>query len=182
MPSPTCALLLEHILTDKPFGPLLRSPERSKHQAEWRGFIEELATLPRPGPDEAARFHGHWHVCHHYVRELVDDDPAVLAMLRVWLPPYAGPSLTLYRGENIDRMEAGRIGIAWTDEIETARTFAQGLNALGAGGALVQATAPASAIVAGPSKHSRYLGESEFTIDPQQLGPVKLLARFPPCL
>ncbi len=61
------------------------------------------------------------------MRELVDDDALMLDLARVWLPRYVGPSLTLFRGENINRYEAGRIGSAWSDLEETANTFAGGL-------------------------------------------------------
>ena len=46
--------------------------------------------------------------------------------------------MALYRGENIDRFEAGRIGTAWTDKEETAIMFARGLNAVGKGGMVLQ--------------------------------------------
>ena len=62
------------------------------------------------------------------------------------------------------------MGFAWTDKIETARMFASGLNAVGKGGALLRVEAPVSMIMTGPSKHSIYMGEREFTVDPRQLG------------
>jgi len=177
--SPATARLLEHVLTDQPFRPLLMSAEVARHRAEWRTFVAELASSAPSSLEEAERFHEHWHVCHHYLRELVDDEPAVLAMLRVWLPQYAGPDMTLYRGENLDRLEAGRVGIAWTPNIETARIFARGLNAQGKGGAVIRCLVPAAAIVAGPSRHSEHIQEAEFTADPRDLR-VQVLERHPP--
>jgi hypothetical protein len=121
-----------------------------------------------------------WHVCHHFLRELVDDDDLLIDMLWVWLPRYVGPDLVLYRGENIDRFEAGRIGTAWTGKQATAEMFAGGLNAVGKGGVVLRVTAPSTAIIAGPSKHSLYLGESEFTIDIGKLGAIDTIAHFDP--
>lgn len=138
-----------------------------------------MTACPPATREEAEGFHDHWHVGHHYLRELVDDEPAVIAMLRVWLPAYTGPDLTLYRGENVDRFEAGRLGIAWTREIEKARMFASGLNALGRGGALLCCLVPSTAIIAGPSKHSEYIQEGEFTVDPRGLS-AQALERYPP--
>lgn len=180
MLSSTSSRLLQHVLTDQRFLPLLASAERPKHRAEWQAFVAEMTARPPASLEEAERFHDHWHVCHHYLRELVDDEPAVLSMLRVWLPPYTGPDLALYRGENIDRLEAGRIGISWTRNLKTARMFAGGLNAMGKGGALLQALVPASEIIAGPSGHSGHIQEGEFTVDPRGLGGVQVLERYPP--
>lgn len=59
--------------------------------------------------------------------------------------------------------------------------FASGLNAVGKGGVLLRAAIPASAIIAGPSKHSaEWIRENEFTVDTRNLGPVTELGRFPP--
>ncbi|MDO8887000.1 MAG: hypothetical protein Q7V16_00290 [Hydrogenophaga sp.] len=173
--------LLAHILQCKEFGPLLRSRNRPKHQAAWRELIVSLARTPPSSARLLERFHTQWHVCHHFLRELVDDDDLLIPMLRVWLPRYDGPELILYRGENIDRFEAGRIGTAWSDKQETASMFAQGLNAVGKGGVILRTLAPVTAIIAGPSKHSaQWLGESEFTLDPGKLGDITATARFRP--
>src|SRR6218665_171457 len=60
-----------HILSRKEFGPLLRSRARAKHQAEWRDLIRALAAMPPSSAELAERFHTQWHVCHHFLRELV---------------------------------------------------------------------------------------------------------------
>lgn len=170
--------LLAHLLADRPFHPFIESPDRQAHQSEWRAFIAAHSSTPPASTREAESFHDHWHVCHHILRELVDDDDAVLDMLWVWLPQYQGPDLCLYRGENADRLNAGRVGLAWTDDAATARTFASGLNAVGAGGALLRASVPASAIISGPSKHSLYLQESEYTVDPRRLDTFTVVETF----
>lgn len=171
--------LLGHILSGKEFAPLIRSADVAKHQAEWRDLIRALAQLPPSSEQLAERFHTQWHVCHHYLRELVDDDALLINMLWVWLPRYQGPDLILYRGENIDRFEAGRIGTAWTDKEGTAEMFAHGLNAVGKGGSVLRSNVPATAIIAGPSKHSLYLGESEFTIDVRMMEAIKTIKLIP---
>ena len=172
--------LLGHILSGKAFGPLLGSANRAKHQAEWSDLIRDLAGLPPSSKQLAERFHTQWHVCHHFLRELVNDDDLLIDMLWVWLPRYQGPDMVLYRGENTDRFETGRIGTAWTDPQATAEMFARGLNAVGKGGVVLRAQARASAIIAGPSRHSLYLGESEFTIDTRKTIAFETVGRFPP--
>ena len=135
--------LLAHILSGKEFGPLLGSADRAKHQAEWSDLIRDLAGLPPSSKQLAERFHTQWHVCHHFLRELVNDDDLLIDMLWVWLPRYQGPDMVLYRGENTDRFETGRIGTAWTDRQATAEMFARGLNAVGKGGVVLRAQARA---------------------------------------
>jgi hypothetical protein len=172
--------LLERMLLGQEFMPLIRSAERARHQAEWRGFLRSLARLP-PSSDELAQaFHTQWDVCHHFLRELVNDDELLLDVAWVWLPRYQGPDRDLYRGENIDRFDAGRTGSAWSDKCETAHMFASGLNAVGKGGVILRSTVPASAIISGPSAHSLCLGESEFTVDTRNIGTITTVARFPP--
>jgi hypothetical protein len=120
----------------------------------------------------ADRFHTKRHVSHHYIRELVDEGKLLMDMLWTWLPRYKGPDLLLYRGENIDRLERGRIGTAWSVKEETGQMFARGLNAVGKGGVTMETTPPADAIIAGPSAHSFWLGEHEFTLDWRRLGTI----------
>ena len=57
--------------------------------------------------------------------------------------------------------------------------FAKGSNARHGGGVLITAKCPASAILAGPSDHSSYLGEDERTVDPPQLIDVSEIGRYP---
>ncbi|MGN6260293.1 MAG: hypothetical protein ACTHNO_06120 [Ralstonia sp.] len=128
----------------------------------------------------AERFHTQWHVSHHFIRELVDDDELLMDVAWTWLPRYKGPEMVLYRGENIDRLDRDRIGSAWSSKEETACMFARGLNAVGKGGVVLETTAPPEAIIAGPSSHSVWLGEHEFTVDRRRLVEVKRKCHFPP--
>lgn len=172
--------LLDEFLAGPFFVPLLVSPERAKHRYRWRQFVRELQVLRPFSPEVAARFHVQWHVCHHRLRELVGDDGALLDALPVWLPPYVGGGITLYRGENSDRFDQGKLGWAWSTQRETATMFASGLNAVGSGGMLLRAEVDASAIIAGPSTHSMHIDEFEFTVDPRKVRLVNVIARFPP--
>ncbi len=173
--------LLRNMLAGQAFITLIRSPERSRHRADWREFLRAIQAAPPSSAALAEAFHTQWHVCHHRLRELVEDDELLLDVAWVWLPRYVGADLELYRGENIDHFEVGRIGSAWSDKRETASVFASGLNAVGKGGVVLRVHAPVEAIIAGPSRHSLYLGESEFTVDTRRLGPVLPIECFPPC-
>lgn len=171
---------LSHILDGKPFRPLLRRTKRGKNRTAWRKFFRDLISTPPSSTELSEFFHTQWHVCHHYVRALVEDDELLLDVLWVWLPRYQGGAALLYRGENIDRYEAGALGSAWTDKLEVAEMFAGGLNAVGKGGVVLRAIVDSSAIVAGPSCHSsNWLGENEFTVDTRKMGQLDVVATFP---
>ena len=173
--------LLSHILDGKEYVPMLRGTDVARHRVEWCDLVKTLIITPPLDCAVADRFHDQWHVCHHYIRQLVDDDALLMDMLWVWLPRYEGAARTLYRGENIDRFESGCIGTAWTDKEETASMFASGLNAGGKGGAILRTLAPVASIIAGPSAHSIYLGEFEFTLDTRKLGEITRIRDFASC-
>lgn len=173
--------LLRSFLSGHEFMPMIDSPIRADHRAECSDFLRKLTRLPPSSEQLSEDFHTKWHVGHHFLRELVEDDGLMLDAAWVWLPRYTGPGLDLYRGENIDRFEAGRLGSAWSDRRATAEMFASGLSAVGKGGVILRAAVSAEAVIAGPSWHSaEWLGENEFTVDTRKLGAVVAIERFPP--
>jgi hypothetical protein len=125
-------------------------------------------------------FHLLWTERGHRLRELLNDDLLLIGAARRLLPSYTGPSLTLYRGEAALRRKHRRYGFAWSAQRATAEMFGRGLNAMFEGGGVVLMTeAPPRAIVAGPSAHSAYLDEDEYTVDRRLLNRVVVLARYP---
>ena len=148
--------------------------------AECRTFFS--AAL-RPGAtviDIQANFHLAWTVRGFRLREALDDDGLLLAALCVLLPPYKGDGLSLFRGEQAGRYAAGKLGFGWTPKREAAEMFASGLCAsYDGGGVLLEATAPARAIIAGPSAHSGWLDEHEHVVDPSRLRNIRPVAWFP---
>ncbi|UVS88009.1 hypothetical protein EFP18_21515 [Burkholderia glumae] len=139
------------------------------NRVAWRALFRTLAESPPQTKEVAVNFHTQWHTSHHFMRQLIADDDLIMDVLWTWLPRYEGPSMTLYRGENLDRFEIGNIGTGWSDQHATARMFARGLNNVGKGGVVLKVNAPAEAIIAGPSEHSLWLGEREFSIDRRKL-------------
>lgn len=173
--------LLSQIFNDMDYAPLLQGPMVDRHREEWGTLIRALITRPPKDGAIADRFHTIWHTSHHHIRELVGDDELLMDMLWTWLPRYRGQDLVLYRGENIDRLELGRIGTAWSVNEKTAQMFASGWNATGNGGVILETTAPAGAIIAGPSAHSIRMDEHEFTVDWRKLSTIIRNRHFPPC-
>lgn len=130
--------------------------------------------------EAVTHFGTYWIEAGHHIREQVADDEFLMRLLRKMLPPYKGEGIELFRGENLDRWKSGAIGLAWTMNIDTARMFAGGLNAVCSGGVLLRAHVEPAAIISGPNTHSGYLGEAQFTVDPNSLRHVSALEFFPP--
>src|SRR5947209_8638512 len=59
------------------------------------------------------------------VRLRVGDDLLTLRALRLLLPPYVGPPVKLYRGENVLKWRRRTYGMSWTADLNVARRFAQ---------------------------------------------------------
>lgn len=148
---------------------------------DWRAIVMRSVKDRRP-PFAAAVFDTYWIEGGHRIREQVGDDHALAAFLRLSLTPYrhkAGEPVELFRGENIDRLRAGRIGFAWTPSRATAEMFASGLNAVGRGGVLLRAWFGVE-VIAGPCGHSLYLGEDQYTVDPTPQFEYEVLGEYPP--
>jgi hypothetical protein len=142
----------------------------------WRSRFQVILQNPRL----RSHFHTTWTECGHRIREQLDDDQVLAAALRMMLPRYEGSMLEVYRGENIDRWEAGRVGFCWTTNVEVARGFGRGLNAVKLGGVLLRCVVGREAVITGPSAHSIYLGEHEVTVDPSRLDDVEAIERYSP--
>lgn len=145
----------------------------------WANAITSYS-LTAPHPNIASGFHTYWTEKGFRVRFKINNDKELLKFLKFILPPYSGGSQRLYRGENVDRWLAKRIGFGWTPKKDVAEMFASGLAASeGSGGVLLEADIPASAIIAGPSRHSIWLDEYEHIVDSYFPFEVKALQSFP---
>jgi hypothetical protein len=152
-----------------------------ERKGEWSYFITRLLDGVMVSDEAKNQFHSVWIELGRRIRDQVGDDKTLAMMLGALLPKYQGEGIQLYRGENADRYEAGRIGFCWAARIETAQMFARGLNAYhGAGGILLSTMASPSSIIAGPNAHSIYLGEHEHTVDPFSLSVIEVLDTYPP--
>ena len=103
----------------------------------WRTIATSVVLNGELFPTSVEAFATYWVVAGHRMREQIEDDRLLCGLLRKTLPRYMGDTITVYRGENLDRWRTGAIGFAWTQSIEVARMFARGLNATRAGGVLL---------------------------------------------
>lgn len=153
---------------------------KTKEQGGWKSCADLLLKDESPSVETLAAFDSHWTVAGHHVREQIADDKILLRLLRHLLPPYDGTAQTLFRGENVERWRRGAIGFAWTPDESVARMFGRGLNANKFGGVLLKCTFEPAAIISKPNRHSKHLGEEQFTVDPFQCGDILVVEEYPP--
>jgi hypothetical protein len=149
-------------------------------QIRWSSYAAMLLGDRNLTLEAVDNFGTYWIVGGHHIREQIADDRVLVQLLRHILPLYKGGAIELFRGENRDRWERSAIGLAWTPNIEKARMFGRGLNAVSSGGVLLRAWFEPNAIISEPNSHSKYLGEVQFTIDPFAIGIVYAIEFFSP--
>lgn len=151
---------------------------RASENAEWSSLACSLLKI-RATAAAGAALHSEWTARGHHIRHQIGDDRLVCQLLRHMLPRYTGPSMRLYRGENLQRFREGKIGFCWTPRYKVAADFASVLNAGSGGGVLLSTTAQPEAILAGPSAHSSWLGEDEYVVDPSLLSALLPIRHYP---
>src|SRR5665213_4603327 len=101
----------------------------------WRAAFRQFTACP--GPDEVAGsgLLEFWitYGLQSIPLALKGDLILVIEAFKHLLPPYIGPSLTLYRGELQSRHRDGVYGLSWTPDIRVARMFSDRRRSLGEG-------------------------------------------------
>lgn len=161
--------------------PIMQDFERITDTSEWKSEAQRLLNQSEFSPEFVQEFHTAWTVAGRRIREQIGNDRLLVRLLRHVGNGYSGNEVELFRGENLDRYEDGRIGLCWTKQIRTAQMFGSGLNSVGKGGILLKAQCPSQCVIYSPNEHSQRLGENEFTIDPFSISSIVALERFPPC-
>ena len=155
--------------------------EKITNDKQWLIKAQKIIKESSISPEYKTSFHAYWTVAAHQIRGQISNDKLLVSMLSIALPKYTGPNTLLYRGENLFRWKSGNLGFCWSSNIETVKMFARGLNATKTGGILLKCYVPSKAILAGPSEHSNYLGESEFTVNPYGIprGIITVVETYP---
>jgi hypothetical protein len=140
----------------------------------WRAALDKLRNGPGPDPAMAAALLSFWFTygLHSIPRALKENLVHLVDVFAHLLPSYAGPGLTLYRGELEARYAAGIYGIAWTPLIEKARQFARRREPDEGQGVVLKIDATPDMIVAALREHSQHtltLEEDEYIVDPRKI-------------
>lgn len=146
----------------------------------WDAAWRLCARLPSVSTDMQDAFLDHWIADGDVMRGAQgSDDLVLIGALRVLLPPYSGPTMTLYRGDSAWNRRRRTYGMSWSaspqvaDEFATNRPFPRSFQG---GSVLLRAEAPPEAIICAPGVDN---GEEEYLVDRRRLGRVEVLARYP---
>ena len=144
--------------------------------------MRQVGEIENPHPRAQQRFLELWAEDSALFRELTCDDSAFFAGLRVLLPRYEGPPVTLYRGQLAD----DPLGVSWTSDFVVALKFTlYGIANIPPGvhdftksikgltprrnAAMVRATMQSGQIISAPCLHGHK--EGEYIVDPRGLRP-----------
>jgi hypothetical protein len=148
-----------------------------------RGWSQALrGTLKSPvQPDHFRRLLlDMWRHHGEHLRSEVDNDLQLLDALRLMLPPYIGPAITVFRGDGFANRKRRTYGLSWSRDVEIAREFgSRGTWRTTRGGSvLLEASAPPDAVICEVCEADDDYCEKEIIIDRRRLRSVKVLERF----
>jgi hypothetical protein len=146
----------------------------------WKDVFRRLVRIaPAVGPDMRAVFLRIWIRWGDSMRDRVGDDLLLVRALRLLLPAYDGPGLTLYRGESAANRRWRNYGLAWSREQGVGDGYARGIwQTFEGGSVLLKTMAEPQAIICAPMLHDNGYGEDEYLVDRRFLGTVTVLARY----
>src|SRR5688572_28941339 len=107
----------------------------------------------------------------------VGDNLVFVSALRLLLPAYEGPTLTLLRGDSYWNWERRSYGASWSAHREVAKSDALQARRVLGGSVLLQASAPPEAIVFAPA--SGHGHEQRHMVDRRLLHEVTVVERLP---
>lgn len=141
----------------------------------WRKCISQFA-VGRQDASLGAALLSFWTTYGFRIAKGLRSEITVLVdALRHTLPEYAGPSMTLYRGELAERYSARSLGIAWTPDQDVAVMFADRRLPDEGQGAVLRIEASIEMIVAAPTDHSKSIQEKEYIVDPRMITTIEVL-------
>ena len=149
----------------------------TKHKL-WSDAFQRVVALGVVHPNAQQRFLNAWCRVGSSLRQIIDDDPTLCDALRVLLPCYRGPPVSLYRGESARRQH---IGLSWTRSYHLAEKFAlYGIESVRSprrgGGVVLHTIAEEVAIISAPCLLGGF--EGEYIVDPRRLTDVTIIHRF----
>ncbi|WP_050898697.1 hypothetical protein [Nitrospirillum viridazoti] len=146
----------------------------------WRLAFQRCARLQVVPDITRVHFLEQWVTRGDDLRDRVNDDSLLLGGLRVLLPRYAGPPVTLYRGDRAFNRRRRSYGMSWSTARDVAEGFARGEHQTSVGGSvLLETFAPPDAIICSPAMLGDDMEEAEYLVDRRRLTGVRVIERFP---
>ncbi|MGA9602227.1 MAG: hypothetical protein WBS22_18610 [Methylocystis sp.] len=138
----------------------------------WHAAIGQFVKEPFRRDNIGEHLLSFWITYGFHIARALNGDHLLTDVFRYLLPPYTGKTLTLYRGEAVERHVKCEYGPSWTPRLEVARMFAARRNDEG-GGVVLEIDASPEMIVAYVGGHTEYIGESEYFIDTRLIKVVR---------
>lgn len=152
----------------------------SIHRAGWSHVMRRIAKLGSVPRRTREVFRRLYIRSGDHIRQEAGGDLALIAGLRVLLPPYRGRAKVLYRGQGALAPRSRSYGLSWSASRTVAESWAKGIwrNARG-GSVLLKTLAQPDAIISRiPDDEDRY-GEIEYLVDRRRLRRVTIVANYP---
>jgi hypothetical protein len=146
----------------------------------WRNAFRRCAKLESIPADMKPAMLELWRHSGDHLRNEIQDDMVLGKALRVLLPAYTGPHLTLYRGDGAWNRRRRTYGLSWSASQAVAEAYADGplWRSCQGGSVLLQADVPPEAIICAPALLADGYGEGEYLVDRRHLRSVAVLRRY----
>ena len=142
----------------------------------WRRAFRSLIRSGQVDDSIKPAFREAWLRSGDRTSDQVGDNLLFVSALRLFLPAYEGPPLTLLRGDLFWNWERRTYGASWSADRDVAKSDALRRVRLG-GSVLLQASAPSEAIVFAPTSGHR--NEQRHIVDRRLLHGVTVVERLP---
>jgi hypothetical protein len=118
-----------------------------------------------------------WQANGYDVGSAKSNDRALVRGLRVLLPPYIGPEVRVFRGQQFPKLPLRNIGMCWTNSVSTAERDANDFcqSSVGESVILEAIAKPSAVILAISGRHDgNQYGEAEYIVDPTLLENIRV--------
>jgi hypothetical protein len=144
----------------------------------WPRAMRRIAGLNGAPPEIREYFLKAWLDNGPHIRQETGDDILLTRALRVLLPPYVGPPVTLYRGESAWNRRHRTYGLSWSAVEEVADRYAQRARAMYKDSVVLRVDAPSKAILCTyVTTDSDLHTEQEYILDRRFIKGVTVLRR-----
>jgi hypothetical protein len=161
-------------------GRFMDAAENLKLTGAWTNALHAVADLDTVPADFKLAVQEVWVEQGDSMRGDARADAALVKALRVLLPAYDGPNLTLYRGESAKNHRTRSYGLSWTVDVEVAEDYARDAHRYSQDdGVVLMTEAQAEAIISAPHRLGVNPSEAEYLVDGQLLKQVRVIKTFP---
>jgi hypothetical protein len=158
---------------------VLRAIEALKERGIWKKAMRAIGKVDDVPDEFRERFLHVWLFKGDHIRSEVGDDLTLLDGLRSLLPRYRGLALILFRGDSMCNRRRRTYGASWTESIEVAQQYAEGIwRTFKGGSVLLETRAPPEAVICAPAMFDDRYAEREYIVDRRRLSAVKVVQRF----